>query len=832
MDRRPLVPILPLVFLASGVAAVATAVVLASTPAPASPLVGSRPLPGPAVTSLQELDRAILLLDEAWLRWRDGEELEDLAGWLEEQPDVEWAEVGEGTLRFQARGAMPLGLVSGERIEAPAMEVDSGDPSSQGGSTERRGRVEWMGSLGGSDGSGVRVASWTSSPRPGPRLLFPPVERPGPLPAGEWGSDSGGEGSPQRQEGDDHVISDNSDFTVKPFKRALVLGLFDWEFGPLETSQVSLRIQTGREFSCEGCVEVRTTDYQRPESTSPRCVPEPDGHCLPVQQTSWRDFLGWDAYDLIHVGTHGWQECRSDGSCYTAMATGRIGSPRQTIDGIDPGTGDVLRRLGRYDLIRSGVNVLPPGVEYHLVGSPSVCGERQGERATRREQRMGGVDDPYGYRVTDRNTAAWDLLCRDGMLLEAVTDRFFYSHYPNGLPDKLLVFSACEVFKDPGLARHLAGRERSSIFGWRVPVDNTVGREVMGHFYERLFPGAWVGGDQVAARGGGARAVVAWAEAVEMYYRPFLPGEELLSGGRSRRPAPDSSDFVDKRPKELPYLLDRRTDLEVQDGGRLELIGVSGDGRPDSLALTVEVHGLAEENDVDRFRVGFRLNGDLLPETYPPGQQVEDETWLFEGRVPLGRDATAGERVDLDVRVEIPGGGTSRWLYEDLLLVGACSFAGRISEIRLQSPRQRHLAILGEYHGRAVHDGHGSLTLHIFNRGDAPGYGTPDVTEFHLTEVEAGAEVGTLGSVPAQPGYLIVARSNPFHDPRRPSNGTRFLDYRYQAGIRGNQVSGSFDLVAFDPMRMAGSLALPLELAGNQLLFEADFDAGLRCEIH
>lgn len=787
-----------------------------------------RPVPGPAATSLEDVDRAIVLLDEAWLRWTRGTGLEEVADWLESQPDVEWVDAAEGSLRFQARGAMPLGLVSGERLEAPEVEmlpgagVDTipppGSPQRSGSAGPRRGSA---GRGGGPSRRDAEPARGASAPPPPATAL-----------AWGWVGPSGEDRTPARQVRDDHVISDNSDFTVKPFKRALVLGLFDWEFGPLETSNVSARIRVGREFQCDGCVEVRATDFERLAPTSTRCVAEADGHCLPVQQTSWRDFLGWEAFDLIHVGTHGWQECRRDGSCYTAMATGRIGSRRQSVDGITPEVAEGLRRLQRYELIRTGVNVVPVGVEYHLVGSPSVCGEGEGNRPTRREERQGG-GDPYDYRVTDPNTAAWDLLCRDGMLLEAVTDRFFQVHYPEGLPDKLIVFNACEVFKDPGLARHLAGRERSSIFGWKVPVGNTVGRMVVEHFYERLFPGMFAGGDQAAARGGGARAVVAWAEAVQTHYRPLVDGVDLLARSPSRLPAPDSSDFVDKRPKELPYLVERGTNAEVQDGARLELLGVPGDGRPDSLALSVEVHGLAEETGLDRFRVGFRVDGELLPGTHPLTRPVGDEAWAFEGRVPLGRDARPGERVDLDVRVDIPGGGTSRWLYEDLLLLEACSFVGRISEERIDSPRERHLGALGEYHGRAVYTGDGGLFLHIYNRGDAPGYGTPEVMEFFMSEVGAAAEVGTLGVVPARPGYLDLTRENPFHDPRRPSmTGTRFLEFRYQAALQRNRVAGRFELVAFDDRRMAGSLSLPLELAGNRLLFEAEFDAGLRCEIY
>lgn len=576
---------------------------------------------------------------------------------------------------------------------------------------------------------------------------------------------------------------------------------------------VSARISIGREYggggvACEGCVDVRQNDYPR---DGIRCTPEPDGECLPIQRTSWRDFLGWEEFDLIHVGTHGWQECRPDGTCYTALATGRI-----------------LSAADQFDLVRSYAGVPMPGVEYVRSGPSSVCEDAPAD-VSREQQSQGGGTDPYLDWVTDPDSEAYDLLCRN-MLWEVVTDDFFYAVYPSGLEDKLIVLNACEAFKTPHLVTHLAAGGSTSIFGWKVAVGAVTGFRVMEHFYARLFPGALEG---AAARGGGARAVVAWTEAVREHYRPVPPDTTERTRSIIRIPAPDSSSYVDKRPKELVYLLDPREDREMRDGGRLELMGVSGDGRPDSLRVTVEVHGLAEEPRLDEFRVGFRLDGQPLGATHALNRVLDEETHAFEGTVPLGRDTRPGERVDLDVRVEIPGGGISRWLYEDLLLLGGCSFAGVISERRIRQPRERLLAVLGEYHGRAVYAGEGRLFLSIYNRGDAPGYGTSEVIDLFMYQAGAAAEVGTLGVVPAQPGQLVLARSNPFHDPRRPAEtGPRILEpSSFQVAIEENRVAGSFDLVAFDPTRMAGSFSLPLELAGNQFLFEAEFDAGLRCQI-
>jgi len=756
----------------------------------------------------QAVERALGLMDDAWTRWQEeGASLEEVAAWLGAHPDVAWVESFDGLLRFQAHGAPPLGLISEERLRLP----EGGDPpgDDQGSAFPA--------------GSGRFVRTRPAEPR-----LFNPApvhDMEDGTDGDPWGAQwepelafaaldawdapvTGAEG--RRRAGQvipDQVISDNSDFSTKTWKRALVLGLFDWEFSPRETSRVSGRISgNGREFKCPGCVEVRYNDFPR---DGMRCTPERDGQCLPIQQTSWRDFLGWEDFDLIHLGSHGWQECRPNGTCITGLATGRILTPAE-----------------RFDLARSYSGIQRPGVEYVRTGPSSIC-RAAPEPGSREEQRRAGGSDPYDHWVTDPNTAAYDLLCR-GMLWEAVTDDFFYAVYPSGLRDKLIVLNACESFKSPHLVRHLAAGGSTTIFGWRVPIDSGVGFRVMEHFYARLFPGMFAGGDEAADRGGGVRAVVAWADAVRRHYRPLPPDSTGQPRSILRLPAPDSSSYVDKRPMELVYLLDPEDGGEMRDGARLELVGVPGDGRPDSIRVNVEVHGLAEEQRLDEFRVGFRLDGQLLPTTHPPNRFLDEETQAFEGTIPLGRDARPGERVDLDVRVEIPGGGISRWLYEDLLLMGACSFTGRITEIRIAPPRARFLAAVGEYHGLAINYGDGALTFRIENRPDRDrSGGSPDVRSFTLEEIRPAAPVGALGRVPATAGgYVIVVRDNPHHDPRRTWNSTAIMNTRFLAGTMRPRDPGEFDLRVFTEDRLAGSLRIPLELAGTQLLFEAEFDAG------
>jgi len=635
------------------------------------------------------------------------------------------------------------------------------------------------------------------------------------------------------------MISNNWDRTTKPLKKALVLGLVDWEFGGTETTKVArwLRIPINRDYDCEGCVTVRTNDFPRAgTATPPACIPADDGDCLPRFSTSWRDFLDWRDYDLIHLSSHGIHKCEDPvrpggrpGPCRAHLQTGwRAGGGQsaqelwvalqqysgRTPDGVE------------YLLSANGFRTCPDVRARHAQGDPSAPGTEAHDRP---------IDNP--------NSRAHKILCEEPWV-EYVTLPFFKEVYPEGLRDKVIVLNACEIFLDTAFVRHLAAGGGTSVVGWKAAPPNNIAEIVANTFYAKILKQL---DESVTGREGGNRVLVAWDEAFSQNLQG--PGrrqwDSLFALGPTRSEAvagnlsPGQSDAFDKRVVELVHLVNTEQNRDVEDGDLMTLRGVAGDGRPDSLAVTVDVTGLEAHDDIDQFRLQFHLDGRPVPGSYPFSQRLSDETYRFEGVIPLGQDVAPGKRVDLDVAVEIPGGGISRWLYEDLLLMGACSFTGRITEIRIDRPRERHLAALGEYHGRAVYTGfdpvagYGGLRFHIYNRGDAPGYGTPEVTEFFLSEAGAAAEVGTLGVVPARPGYLTLTRPNPLHDPGRPSmTGTRILDYRYQAAIRGNRVAGSFDLVAFDERRMAGSLSLPLELAGNQLLFEAEFDAGLRCEIH
>src|SRR5690606_20317943 len=52
----------------------------------------------------------------------------------------------------------------------------------------------------------------------------------------------------------------------------------------------------------------------------------------------------------------------------------------------------------------------------------------------------------------------------------------------------------------------------------------------------------------------------------------------------------------------------------------------------------------------------------------------------YEGDLELGFDVPLDARENLELRVDLPGGGTSRWLYEDVALSAyPCEFSATVS---------------------------------------------------------------------------------------------------------------------------------------------------------
>jgi len=551
------------------------------------------------------------------------------------------------------------------------------------------------------------------------------------------------------------------------------------------------------------------------------CLAGPDGSCVPQIVTDWRVFLGWEDYDLIHVSTHGVQRCSEIGpyACTTLLFTGRkVTLPHPAID--PPGYLDAL--------VRALESMTHVGVELRGSASYLAC--------------PGGTPSdslPAHIPPIARGTVAFEQLCTGGLRYEVVTEDFFRNEYPDGLDDKIIFLNACETFAHPGLVRHLARTGNTTVLGWHATVSNSVAGEVARVFYESL-----LGPDQITAvtrdastRRGGLRVDSAWHRAVESSQGQGLRSVPVFrSDGSTRRAANRAATSRNdrKRAREIVFLVDDDTDLEVQDHATLRLVGAPADGLRDSVDVVVDVSGFVAGDPIDAYRVRFRIDGQELPVATELPQSVAEDVRRFRGTIPLGFDVSPGQRVNLDVRVEIPGGGISRWLYEDLLLLSRCSFVGRVTEIRINNPRERLLATLGAYQGRAIVERNGNLRLTVEHTGNPrTDHGAPaEVTDFSVQMQFPAAldpdETGRrpVGHVQLPAGVLQVRRPNPHHNPAKPQNSQDPMWAVFDSPIMRPAMFASMEISAFTATRMAGSLRAPFESPQSRVLFEGVFDAG------
>jgi hypothetical protein len=223
-----------------------------------------------------------------------------------------------------------------------------------------------------------------------------------------------------------------------------------------------------------------------------------------------------------------------------------------------------------------------------------------------------------------------------------LTGDFFRATYPDGLDDTVVVLAACEAGGEQGssLAEAMAG-DRFVLFGWTEPVAADDAFAATSLLMEQLGEGRR--GD-AALDAVGLRSVL----------NPDLDTTVL------ERFAPDGGD---QRLFELPQLLDDQGDVLV-DGVDLSprVIGTVGDGAPDGLALIVELDGV-DVDDRDEFVLHYRYDGDDLPGAFDLTGAAATGAFRYraEHEVDLGRDVEAVGGVPVEVVVDLPEGGQSRF---------------------------------------------------------------------------------------------------------------------------------------------------------------------------
>lgn len=455
-------------------------------------------------------------------------------------------------------------------------------------------------------------------------------------------------------------------------------------------------------------------------------------------------FTGWSAYDVVLVATHGVRSCRGE-RCWVGLATGIQGCR----------TSAELRTGG----VSRGFTVLltpprPPADPNEAIDFPNELADLAGPELA--------LAKPH-----------W------GCMLES---DFFAIHYPTGLDKTIVVLNACQLAEGPEMAFNLTG-ENSVFFGWTTWVDSRVAYAFAQGLIGRL------------AREGTTTERFYESRFQSFEALPYNSYEGLSMTGWSRQVVMYETGSP-LRMREVVWLLDTETEQEVNDGALLDVVGTPDDGEPDALRLLFQVDGIGPDDDPSRYRLfldvtpsgGGWERGIVVDDRFSAAD-VKDGVARKLVEVPLERDLKSDELYELRPGVELPEGGESRWLYEDMRVAGW--------ELEVLSGPHAGVYRGSDAAGRGGIDYSEDSPPNLIARAEELGYGVQHFT-FNTEEdadkvvlVTMGVEAMTAAGGVSRPGiYSIPKDLDVVMEYDRIITGESDLHDAYQAG--DGSVTSSF----------------------------------------
>lgn len=119
-----------------------------------------------------------------------------------------------------------------------------------------------------------------------------------------------------------------------------------------------------------------------------------------------------------------------------------------------------------------------------------------------------------------------------------------------------------------------------------------------------------------------------------------------------------------------------RRELKALDA--VPTLGIPGDDEFDEVLLLVQIDGLDDSQDPDKFTVHFAINGVELAKTITPQEKVADETYWALDLFPLGFDAGEQTLITLETWVKLPSGDKVRHVVEDVEMAN-CGWTATLS---------------------------------------------------------------------------------------------------------------------------------------------------------
>jgi len=435
----------------------------------------------------------------------------------------------------------------------------------------------------------------------------------------------------------------------EPTKKALILSPFWWEFGDDETDDLAqLLSKAHRNYRCGGCVDLKINTIRQREEGESRENYQLTKTLAVEFGVSLTDFASWSKYDLVHVSTHGMQICDDQG-CSTMIMTGRfLEKPEWT----EAGTADF--------------NV--PGVHWGRTAVPG-CGrlDKQLESGELSDEAWDRTYQEWKGKGCSTFTNRWWQVLGPGFFSSA------YGGVGNSLDEKFIFFSACQSMKDLTLSKAVAG-DNTTVLGWTETVDADAAAKVSMDFYDLYIRE-------------GLRAEVAFnevkdnlgenfqADALRRFKPKGIDIEALVP------PEFEQEGEENTRGREIITLFHPIYREELKERDPIPTNGIPGDGENDELLFQVQIDGVDEDQDPEEFTIHLAVDGQELEQTFQSQEKIGDYSYKLVNFVELPFDASSRDFIELEAWVELPTGGVSRHVLEEVELAN-CGWSGTMSGSR------------------------------------------------------------------------------------------------------------------------------------------------------
>ncbi len=423
----------------------------------------------------------------------------------------------------------------------------------------------------------------------------------------------------------------------EPKKKALILSAFDWEFGPEETDNLRDKIARQRNYDCPDCLNyLKNTILPKNQDQDPDIYELRKLESLQMD-ISITDYMTWDDYDLIHLSTHGSQICvETLENCQSGLMTGRFTVKeewsREGGDGFDV-----------------------PGVVWSRTAAPG-CNALEYARNNNdlSDEEWEENYEEWKEKGCPTYTKRW---------WQIIEPSFFTHHYTNlgkQLDDKLIFFSACQSMKDDSFVRAIEG-ENTTIMGWTENVEASNAVKVSSEFYKYYITQA-LEADQ---------AVEKVKENLGDSFQVSALDTSTIKGIEIDSLIPP--DFLQKgedktRGREIITLLQPIFKTELEERDAVPTVGAAGDGQPDKMLFLVQTDGISQDQNPEEFVIHFSVDGQDLEGDYRPMEKISEFSYWTLAEVPLPFDAAERDFVELEAWVELPSGGISRHVIEEVEL--------------------------------------------------------------------------------------------------------------------------------------------------------------------